>query len=170
MEQSTDEAFEAGVAAGDAGRTAEAYRLLLPLAKAGHVIAQSIVGTLIAYNLHRFESPEELNAAGESAVDMETARADLEEGGRFLEAASAAGHGPASFNLATLVVAGYGGGSWQERKDRAAALYALAHAQGFTAFGGLMRSEGPGQPYLQILEDYAADAGCPLPGEEGPDV
>jgi hypothetical protein len=41
--------------------------------------------------------------------------------------------------------------------------YSLAHAQGFTAFGGLMQGEGPGEPYLSILERYANSARCPLP-------
>jgi hypothetical protein len=71
-------------------------------------------------------------------------------------------------SLATLFVMGYGGESWEKRRARAAELYALAHAQGFTAFGGLTQGEGPGEPYLSMLERYASSAGCPLPGESDP--
>ena len=85
-----------------------------------------------------------------------------------MEAASSAGVGPASFNLAGLYVAGYGGGTWEERTAKAAGLYALAHAQSFTAFGWLMHGEAPGQPYLGLLEGYSAAGGVPLPGEPQP--
>jgi hypothetical protein len=161
------DARAAGLAANEAGRFAEAYRLLLPLAEAGDAEAQAHVGSLVAHSLHRFESLEQLNAGTGPALDEATAFADRAAGARFLTAASAAGIGPASFNLAGLYVAGYGG-TWEERKARAAELYALAHAQGFTAFGWLMNGDGAGQPYLGILEGYAVAKGCPPPGEAGP--
>lgn len=156
----------AGLAAHEAGRMAEAYRLLLPFAEAGDAEAQAHVGSLVANCLHLFESFEQLNAGTGPALDEATAFANRDAGAKFLEAASAAGIGPASFNLAGLYVAGYGGGSWEDRKTRAAELYALAYAQGFTAFGWLMQGEGPGQPYLDILEGYSAACGVPLPGEQ----
>jgi hypothetical protein len=146
----------AGLAASEAGRLAEAYRLLLPLAEAGDAEAQGIVGSLMRCGLHRYESLEQLNAGTGPAIDSATASADRDAGARFLEAASAAGIGPASFNLAGLYVTGYGGGSWEDRKARAAELYALAYAQGFTAFGWLMHGDGPGQPYLDVMERHSA--------------
>ncbi len=114
------------------------------------------MGEFIISGLHRSE--------GWDGIDEATARADLDQAGRFLQAASDAGIGPASFNLATLFIMGYGGGPWEERRARAAELYARAHAQGFTAFERLMQGEGPGEPYLSMLESYASSAGCPRPG------
>jgi hypothetical protein len=160
MDLTPDEARAAARAANVAGRPDEAYRLLLPLAEAGSHEIQSVLGEFIISGLHRSE--------GWDGVDEATARADLDRAGRFLLAASGAGIGPASFNLATLFIMGYGGGSWEERRARAAELYALSHTQGFTAFGGLMLGEGPGEPYLSMLERYASSAGCLLPGESEP--
>lgn len=165
MNLSPEDRRAAGVAANEACRFAEAYRLLLPLAEAGDAEAQGHVGAIMQYGLHRYDSLEQFNAGTGPAIDEATMLADREQGARFLEAASAAGIGPASFNLAGLYVAGYGCGSWEERKARAAELYALAYSQGFTAFGWLMQGEGPGQPYLRILEDYSTTSGVPLPGE-----
>jgi hypothetical protein len=39
-------------------------------------------------------------------------------------------------------------------EDRRAA--ALAYDQGFTAFGWLMQGDGPGQPYLEVMERHLA--------------
>lgn len=156
MGDATEDRRAAGLAASEAGRLAEAYRLLLPLAEAGDAEAQGIVGSLMQCSLHRYESFEQLNAGTGPVIDEATALADRNAGVRYLAAASAAGIGPASFNLAGLYVAGYGGGSWEDRKGRAAELYALAYAQGFTAFGWLMHRDGPGQPYLDVLERHAA--------------
>jgi hypothetical protein len=144
----------AALAASEAGRPAEEYRLWLPLAEAGDPQAQGAVGSLLAYSFHRAETYYQLATA--PAPDEATAVADRDAGARYLEAASAAGFGPASFNLAGLYVAGYGGGSWAERKARAAELYALAHEQGFTAFGRLIHGGGPGDGYLDALERHAA--------------
>jgi TPR repeat protein len=163
-----DERLAAGKAASDAGRWAEACRLLRPLADAGHPEAQGVVGSLMSAGLHRLDSIEQLYAG--TGPGIETATADQAEGGRFLEAASDAGIGPASFNLAGMVVMGYGGGTWDERKQRAADLYAKAHAQGFTAFGWLTVGEGPGQPYLRVMEGYAVADGIPMPGERESDT
>ena len=44
-------------------------------------------------------------------------------------------------------------------------LYARAYAQGFSAFGWLMQGDGPGQPYLNLMEGYAAAEGIPPPGD-----
>ena len=165
MGEGLEDRRTAALAANEAGRLAEAYRLWLPMAEAGDAEAQAHVGSLLANSLHRFESFEQLSAGTGSALDQVTALADREAGARFLAAASAAGIGPASFNLAGLYVAGYGEGTWEERKSKAAELYALAYAQGFTAFGWLMHGEGPGQPYFGILEGYAAATGCARPGE-----
>ncbi len=150
------------MAANDAGRLAEAYRLWLPLAEAGDAEAQAAVGSLMAYSLYRYESYEQLNAGTGPTLDEATALADRDQGGGFLADASAAGIGPASFNLAGLYVSGYGGGTWEERKARAAELYALASAQGFTAFGWLMKGGGPGQTYLDVMERYL------IAGDESP--
>ena len=160
MDLAPDEARAAGLAANEAGRFEEAYGLLLPLAEAGDAEIQSIVGELVIPGYHR--------AQGWDGIDEATARVDLEKAVHFLQAASDAGIGAASFNLATLFIMGHGGRSWEERRARAAELYALAHAQGFTAFGWLMHGEGPGEPYLSMLEGYANSAGCPLPGESEP--
>lgn len=156
MADDLEDAKAAALAVRNAGRFAEAYRLLLPLAEAGDAEAQAHVGSLVAYSLHRFENFEPHNADDLSAIDETTALADREAGAAFLAAASVAGIGAASFNLASLYVAGYGGGTWEDRKARAAELYALAHAQGFTAFGWLTQGDGPGQPYLDIMERHAA--------------
>jgi TPR repeat protein len=144
------------LAASDSGRLAEAYRLWLPLVEAGDPEAQGAVGSLLAFGLHRFENYEQLKSATHPAIDEATARADRNAGAALLAAASAAGIGPASFNLAGLYVEGHGGGTWQERKARAAELYTLAHSQGFTAFGWLMHSDGAGQPYLDVMERHMA--------------
>jgi hypothetical protein len=166
MDDTPEDRRAAGLAASEAGRLADAYRLLLPLAEAGDAEVQGIVGSLMQCSLHRFESFEQLNAGTGPVLDEATVSADRDVGARFLGAASAAGIGPASFNLAGLYVGGYGGGSWEVRKARAAELYALSYAQGFTAFGWLMQGDGPGQPYLDIMERYSAASGVPLPGEE----
>lgn len=165
MDDAPEDRRAAALAANDAGRPAEAYRLWLPLAEAGDPEAQGHVGSLMAYTLHRFESYEQLNAGTGPVIDEATALADRDAGARFLAVASAAGIGPASYNLAGLYVSGYGGGTWEERKRKAAELFALAHAQGFTAFGALMQGEEPGRPHLGILEGYAAAKGAPRPGE-----
>jgi TPR repeat protein len=101
-------------------------------------------------SLHRLADGAPLGTG--PVLDEETRNADQEQAARYLQAASDQGIGPASFNLASLFVMGYGG-SWEERKHRAAELYAKAHAQGFTAFGQLMNRDGPGQPYLRLLEE-----------------
>lgn len=163
--ETADGTFARGQAASDANRFAEAYALLLPLAEAGHPEAQAIVGSLMQSSFHRFENLEQLRAGIGPTVDAAMIAADQNQAAIFLAAASAAGIGPASFNLAGLYVAGYGGGSWEERKARAAELYARAYAQGFTAFGWLMHDEGPGQPYLRILDKYSEASGVPLPGD-----
>lgn len=154
MDDAAESQRAAALAAGEVGRPAEEYRLWLPLAEAGDPQAQGAVGALLAYGLYRYENFEQASAA--TSIDEATALADQEAGARMLEAASAAGFGPASFNLAGLYVTGYGGGSWEDRKARAAELYALAYAQGFTAFGWLMNGDGPGQPYLDVMERHAA--------------
>lgn len=165
MDDSLEARRAAALAASDAGRPAEEYRLWLPLAEAGDPQAQGAVGSLLAYGLHRFESYELLSEGGGQAADEAVALADQSAGARYLEAASAAGFGPASFNLAGLYVAGYGGGSWEDRKARAAELYALAYAQGFTAFGWLMQGTGPGQPYLDVIERHVIEGDQSPPPE-----
>jgi TPR repeat protein len=144
----------AGLAASDAGRFAEAYRLLAPLAEAGDAEAQGIVGSLMQFSFHRYVSFEEINAGTGPAIDEATALVDQELARRYLEAASAAGIGPASFNLAGLYVGGYGDLSWEKRKARVAELYELAYSQGFTAFGRFMQGGGPGQTYLDVMERH----------------
>lgn len=165
MVDGADDILARGRAASDANRFAEAHDLLRPLAEAGHPEAQGIVGALMQCSLHRIESLEQLHSSTRPAIDDATARADAELAGQFLQAASDAGVGPASFNLAGMVAMGYGGGTWETRKARAAELYARAYAQGFTAFGWLMQGNGPGQPYLDLIEGYAAANGSPPPGD-----
>ncbi len=155
------ERLERGRAASEACRTAEAYALLLPLAEAGNVEAQGIVGGLMMLSLHRFETVEQCAAA--PALDKQTVQNDREQAARFLRSASDQGVGPASFNLASLLVMGGGTETWEERKAEAAALYAKAYAQGFTAFGWLMNESGPGQPYLDLMEQHEAGQDCPCP-------
>lgn len=157
--------LDRGKAADAAGRPAEAYALLLPLAEAGHAEAQGFVGSMMMVGLHRFDTVEQGAAA--TTYDEQLAQADREQAARFLRAASDQGVGPASFNLASLYVMGYGAGTWEERKAEAAALYAKAHAQGFTAFGWLMNGEGPGQPYLDLMERHAAGEDVPCPWSDG---
>ena len=166
MDNTSHDHRSAARAASEADRLSEAYRLWLPFAEAGDVDAQSIVGSLMLYSFHRYESFEQLNSGTGPILDEATTTADRNQGARFLQAASAAGHGVASFNLAALYVGGYGGGSWEVRKARAAELYTLAYAQGFTSFGSETQSGGPGQPYLDMMEQYTIDSGLPLPGED----
>ncbi len=154
-----DAAFAAGLAVFEAGRVAESYRLLRPLADAGHADAQAHVGSLMAHGIHHLEDWAQSDDGTQAQVG--DAAADREAGERFLEAASAAGVGAASFNLAALALAGRGGGPWEERKARAAALYALAYDQGFTHFGWLMNGDGPGQPYLDAIDRYASNDWLP---------
>lgn len=158
-----------GFAAMEANRYAEAYQLLRPLADAGDAEVQGVVGSLMQLSIHRYESLDQLNVE-HPKVDAETALRDRDEGAKFLEAASRAGIGAATFNLAGLYAAGYGGGSWEERKARAAELYALAYAQGFTAFGHLTNGDGPGQPYLDLMENHSRTTGGGFPGESLPPV
>ncbi|OWK44953.1 hypothetical protein [Fimbriiglobus ruber] len=165
MENASEDRRAAAVAAMEANRFAEVYRLWLPLAEIGDAEAQGHVGSLMQCGLHRFESLEQLDAAAGSATDAATAAADREQAGWYLQAASAAGIGPASFNLATLYVGGYGGGTWEERKAKAAELYARAYAQGFTAFGWLMHGSGPGQPYLDAMEKFLIEGDQSPPPE-----
>lgn len=146
------------MAANAADRYAEAYRLLLPFADAGDTEAQGIVGSYLMAGLHRFETLAHLRNDA-AAVDDATSAADRERAGVYLAAASAAGVGPASFNLASLYVMGYGGEPWEERRAKAAELYALAHAQGFTCFAHLMDADGPGQPYLGLMERAGVTGG-----------
>ncbi len=166
MDNSSHDRRTAALAAYEAGQLSEAYRLCLPFAEAGDVEAQSRVGALMLYSFHRYESFEQLNSDTGPIFDETTTSADRNQGVRFLEAASAAGYGIATFNLAGIYVSGYGGGSWEVRKARAAELYTLAYAQGFTSFGSQTQSEGPGQPYLDMMEQYTIDSGLPLPGED----
>lgn len=165
MDDNLEERRAAALAASDAGQLAEAYRLWLLLAETGDAEAQGVVGSLMQYSFHRFENIEQFIAGTGPTIDKATAAADLEQAGRYLAASSAAGIGPASFNLAALYVGGYGGGSWEDRKARAAELYALAYAQGFTAFGWLMHGTGPGQPYLDAMERYLIDGDQSPPPE-----
>ena len=153
--------LERGRTASEACRTAEAYALLLPFAEAGNAEAQSIVGGLLMVSLHRFESVEQWGAA--PALDKQTVQSDREQAARFLRSASDQGIGPASFNLASLLVLGGSTETWEERKAEAAALYAKAYAQGFTAFGWLMNESGPGQPYLDLMGRHEAGQDCPCP-------
>jgi TPR repeat protein len=155
-------------AADGAGRTAEAYSLLLPLAEAGHAEAQGIVGSLMMAGLHRYETVGQTAAA--TTYDEQLLQGDRDQAARFLRAASDQGIGPASFNLASLLVTGHGAGTWEERKAEAAALYAKARAQGFTAFGWLMNGAGPGQPYLDLMERHAAGEDVPYPWSEPDDT
>ncbi len=148
----------------EADRYAEAYQLLRPLADAGDAEVQGVVGSLMQGSFHRYDCLEQLNAE-HPKVDSETALRDRDEGAKFLEAASRAGFGAATFNLAGLYTAGYGGGSWEDCKARAAELFALAYAQGFTAFGWLTNGEGPGQPYLDLMENHQRATGGGFPGE-----
>jgi TPR repeat protein len=166
MNNSSHDHRLAALAASEADQLSEAYRLWLPFAEAGDVEAQSLLGSLMQCSLHRYESFEQLNSGTGPIFDETTTLADRNQGARFLEAASAAGHGVASFNLAALYVSGYGGGSWEVRKARAAELYTLAYSQGFTSFGSQTQSKGLGQPYLDMIELYTIDSGLPLPGQE----
>jgi TPR repeat protein len=143
---------KAALAAWDANQLSAAYRLWLPLAEVGDAEAQAFVGSLLLYSLHRYESFEQLNSGNGQAIDEATRTADQEQAVLYLEAASAAGHGPASFNLAGHYSVGCKSGTWEERKARAAELYALAHAQGFMAFSHMMNDTAPGQPYLDAIE------------------
>ncbi len=163
MEPADQDRLARGRAASEAGRVSEAYALLLPLAEVGNAEAQGIVGSLMMLSLHRFETIEQVAAATE--LDEQVVRSDREQAARFLRAASEQGIGPASFNLASLLVMGHGTGTWDQRKAEAAARYAKAHAQGFTAFGWLMNGDGPGRPYLDLMERYAPGQECPWPGE-----
>lgn len=159
---------EAARSADADGRLAEAYRRWLPLADAGDPEGMGAVGALLMYGLHRYDGFVQLADGPHPEVDAATVEADRARAGRYLAAASEAGFGPASFNLAGACVAGFGGGGWEERSARAAELYALAHAQGFTAFGGLTNAGGAGQPYLGLVEQHAAGKRPDPPGSPPP--
>lgn len=154
MDMSDDERLERALLDENSYRPAEQYRLLLPLAEAGHPEAMAFVGALLSIHAHRHETYESLQAG--PAQSPEVYAADRAEAFRYLQAASDAGNGPASFNLAGMYVSRDELGTWEERKAKAAALYALAHAQGFTAFGHVMNHDAPGQPYLDAIEPYIA--------------
>jgi TPR repeat protein len=136
----------------EVGKLAECCQLWLPLAEAGDPEAQSFVGALMIHSLHRYESYETLNSGDGTPIGEPIRAEDREQGIRYLEAASAAGVGEASFNLASTIVVGHDGGTWDERQQRAVDLYALAYAQGFTAFSSLMCDMGDGSPYMNALE------------------
>lgn len=158
-----DSVRESGIAAMDANRFAEAYRIFLPLVEAGDPECQGIVGSLMRCGMHRIESLEQMNSSEGQVMMRESSQGFDDKAVAFLKSSSDAGFGPATFNLAALYVDGYGGGSWGERKAKAAELYALAHAQGFTEFGHLMNGTGPGQPYLDLMEAYVASIGSSEP-------
>ena len=153
-----------GQAKYDEGHYAEAYAILLPLAKRGSSVAQGVVGSMLFSGMHREQ--KEQASDGMLEPDDATIRADQELAAQMLLAASNAGIGPASFNLAQMYVMGFGGGDWRERKLRAAALFRLAKDQGFTAFAWLTLGEGEGEPYFGILEEHAKEVGCKPPGEQ----
>src|SRR5436305_2322986 len=69
MDDAPEDRRAAALAANEAGRFAEAWRLWLPLADAGDPEAQGHVGSLMAYSLHRFESVEQLNAGTGPKLD-----------------------------------------------------------------------------------------------------
>src|SRR5438045_4141199 len=97
-----DDRLQQSRAASDANRPAEEYRLLLPLAEAGHPEAMATVGSLLCVGAHRHESWSSIEAA--PAGDPAVIAADQALAARYLQAASDAGVGAASFNLAGLVV------------------------------------------------------------------
>src|SRR5262245_33314676 len=152
-------------------RCADVYRLLLAFAEEGHAEAQGVIGSFVSLVMHRFNSLDEFQASAAS-ITLEQAAADREEGGKWLTAASDAGVGPASFNLAGLYFSGYGGGSWEERRAKAAELYAKAYRQGFTAFAHITGggSDTPGEPYLSLMEGYARTRDIPMPGCPKPEA
>src|SRR4051812_43261700 len=115
MADAPDDPRAAGLAAHAAGRLAEAYRLLLPFAEAGDAEVQGVVGSDLVLGPHRYDSYDQITTGSGPAIDPDAAAADRATGVRFLEAASAAGVGPASFNLAGLYVMGHGDGPWAER-------------------------------------------------------
>lgn len=153
MNDCLEDQRKAALAAWDANQLAESYRLWLPLADAGEVEAQAQIGSCLLCSLHRYESFEQLNSGNGPVIDEATRTADKEQAVLYLEAASAAGNGPASFNLAGHYAVGCKSGTWEERKTRAAELYALAHAQGFMAFSYMLSGTAPGQPYLDAIEE-----------------
>jgi TPR repeat protein len=164
LDDNMEDRRKAALAAWDANQLAEAYRLWLPIADAGDAEAQGHIGSLMLYSLHRYESFEQLNSGNAPVIDEVTRAADQEQAVVYLEAASAAGIGSASFNLAGHYAVGCESGTWEERKTRAAELYALAHAQDFTAFSYMMNNTAPGQPYLDAIEkQMTTDESLPHP-------
>jgi hypothetical protein len=166
MDLTDDERLDRATAASDAGLTAEVFRLLSPPAESGHPKAMAWVGSLLSVGAHRHETWASLEAA--PPEEPAVMAADRALAARYLQAASDAGVGPASFNLAGLAITANGFGTWEERRANAEALYALAHAQGFTAFGPLTNQGDGGQPYLDDIEGYALTSGHLLPGMSVP--
>ncbi|AWM38291.1 hypothetical protein [Gemmata obscuriglobus] len=134
---------------------------MLPLAEAGNAEAQNIVGSLMMDCRHRFDTIEQWSLA--PSLDAQVVQSDRDHAAQLLRAASEQGFGPASFNLASLLVMGHGNGTREERLAEAAGLYAKAYDQGFTAFGWLMSRDGPGQAFLDVMERYGAGSYCPCP-------
>lgn len=153
MEESSDDLLLQGRAALDAGRFAEGYQYLLPLAEAGLPEAQAQVGMLMAPGLHCCETAEQ--AADLAPSSWTTIQSDRERAADFLRAASDRGIGAATFDFATMILTGGEESDWADRKAQASDLFVKAQNQGFTAFAWLTNGEEPGQPYCRILEQAA---------------
>ena len=160
MDVTPDEARSAGIAANMAGRFDEAYRLLLPLAEAGDAEIQGIVGGLVIAGFHRRKAGK---ASTRLRLGPNWSKPVISSGPHPTRASArrrSTWRPCSSWGTAT----GRGRSVGHARPN----CTALAHAQGFTAFGYLMQGEGRGEPYLSMLEKYASSAGCPLPGESEP--
>ena len=139
----------------EAGRFAETDVILRPLADAGNAKAQACVGSLLMVGLHRFADIAAYDQWCSSVSPDQVAdyakpsEKDVRVAATLLRAASDAGEGGASHNLAMLYVNGYGGEDWKVRKRKALALLAKARFQGFHCFND---GEPPGTEYLTFLE------------------
>lgn len=154
MTANNESVLACGLDAVHAEQFAEAYALLLPLAEAGNIKAQDAVGFLLKNSVYRFDSMEQFQSpSGGRALDAAAILFDRKRAFPFLSAASAAGIGSASFNLASLYIEGFDDMPWADRFARAKELCVLALSQGFTAFPWLA-----GEPYLGQMKRLVEDS------------
>ncbi|APW58681.1 hypothetical protein BSF38_00081 [Paludisphaera borealis] len=149
-----------GLAALDAGRYADAYVILRPLANAGNLTAQARLGGIVSLGMHRFSDWDAYQAWPDSASPDQIAdylsryaQEDRELAAAWLQSASDGGDAYASHCLAMLFVTGVSEEGWEVRRKKVLELVAKAQSQGFDCVD---YGDPPGEAYLQFLERDAA--------------
>ena len=141
-EEERIKAFQAGVAAYDAGDYARAYEIWLPLAKLGDLAAQRNVGHLLRRALYFYERAADagLNAAALNAgtllLGAEGIERDTEDAADYFMQAAQDGYPEALYQLALLTEAGDGTGKDPAKADRLMRLAAfLGHEKARARIG-----------------------------------